>query len=131
MIDKYIKQWLNRADNDIKIVEHELSFPKTEILKDIVCFHCQQAVEKYLKSFLIYNKIEISKTHNIELLLMKCAEIDIEFNQIDIKELSNFAVDIRYPDDFYVPELEEMNFYYNLAKKIKEMIYLKLNINTN
>jgi HEPN domain-containing protein len=51
MIDEYVKNWLIKADSDLKIVEHELALPIEEVVKDIVCFHCQQAVEKYLKAF--------------------------------------------------------------------------------
>jgi len=29
------------------------------VAKSAVGFHCQQAVEKYLKAFLIFNKIDI------------------------------------------------------------------------
>jgi HEPN domain-containing protein len=36
------------------------------IILDIACFHCQQAVEKYLKSFLLYRGQELIKTHNLE-----------------------------------------------------------------
>jgi hypothetical protein len=31
---------------------------------------------------------------------------------VDAKDLSEFGVDIRYPDDFYIPELDEMRFYF-------------------
>jgi len=53
MIDKETSEWLIKASSDLKIVEHELNLPEEEIVKDAVCFHCQQAVEKYLKAFLI------------------------------------------------------------------------------
>ena len=43
-----------------------------------------------------------------------------------IWELSIFGVDIRYPDDFYIPTVEEAKFYYNLAKQIKILVNSKL-----
>ncbi|MBI4723338.1 MAG: HEPN domain-containing protein [Candidatus Stahlbacteria bacterium] len=128
MIDEYIKGWLDKADKDLKAVEHELSFPQEEILRDIVCFHCQQAVEKYLKGFLIYHKTEFLRTHDIKYLLEKCAIIDKDFAYLEIKELSSFAVEVRYPDDLYIPDMGEVNFYYELTKRIKELVLTKLRI---
>jgi hypothetical protein len=43
-----------------------------------------------------------------------------------IWELSIFGVDIRYPDDFYIPAIEEVKFYYNLTKQIKILVNSKL-----
>lgn len=128
MIDKYIKQWLTKANDDLKIVEHELDLPEKEIVKDAVCFHCQQAVEKYLKAFLIYHKTEVERTHDIEHLLDQCALIDKDFVNIEVRELSSFGVDIRYPDDFYVPNMEEVKFYYDLTKRVKGLVLTKLEI---
>lgn len=128
MIDEYIKQWLTKANDDLKIVEHELDLPEKEIVKNAVCFHCQQAVEKYLKAFLIYHKTEVERTHDIEHLLDQCALIDKDFVNIEVRELSSFGVDIRYPDDFYVPDMEEVKFYYDLTKRVKGLVLTKLEI---
>lgn len=53
----FIKQWLVKANEDLlvvdKLTEYEI------IAKSSVCFHCQQAVEKFLKAFLIAKGFEI------------------------------------------------------------------------
>jgi HEPN domain-containing protein len=126
MADEYIENWLKKADNDLKVVEHELSLPEEEVVKDVACFHCQQAVEKYLKAYLIFHKVEFPRTHNIEYLLEQAANIDDDFSDIDVDELSDFGVDIRYPDDFYVPAIDEVKFYFDLAKQIKSLVLGKL-----
>ena len=36
---------------------------------DIICFHAQQCVEKYLKSILVLHQIPVPKTHDIEKVL--------------------------------------------------------------
>ena len=38
-------------------------------LREIVGFHCQQTVEKYLKVLLTFYQVEFPKTHEIERLL--------------------------------------------------------------
>ncbi|MDO9635067.1 MAG: HEPN domain-containing protein, partial [Paludibacter sp.] len=77
----FITQWLLKANEDLLVVEKLTEF---EIVANAsVCFHCQQAVEKFLKAFLITNGMEIKKTHNIEYLLSECGDIDADFIRID------------------------------------------------
>jgi len=40
-----------------------------EIVTDAVCFHCQQAVEKLLKAYLISKNVEFGRIHDLETLL--------------------------------------------------------------
>ena len=77
--DEYIKEWLTKADKDIKTVE---IMKDIDDVTEIVCFHCQQAVEKYLKTLLLANDIEFSKTHNIDFLLKQCMEINPDFEEL-------------------------------------------------
>lgn len=53
----YIKQWIKRANEDLFVVDKLTEFEN--IATSSICFHCQQAVEKYLKAFLICNEVEI------------------------------------------------------------------------
>ena len=129
MIDKEIVEWLNKANSDLKVAEHILNLPEKEIVKYAVCFYCQRAVERYLKAFLIYNKVKPERTHDINHLLDQCAKIDKNFANIEIRELSSFAIDIRIPSDFYITDMEEVKFYYDLTKQIKELVITKLGIN--
>lgn len=130
-MDEYIKQWLSKAESDMQIIKHELSLPDPQITRDAVCFHCQQAVEKFFKAFLIYHKTDFRRTHDLEYLLELCSNIDNDFANIDTRDLSNFGVDIRYPDDYYVPDIEEVKFYSSLAEKIKYLVLEKLKNSTS
>ena len=121
----FINQWLIKANEDLLVVEKLTEF---EVIANAsACFHCQQAVEKFLKAFLIANGIEIKKTHNIEYLLSECSDIDPDFIPIDPKELSDFGVDARYPGDMYVPTDKETIEYKMLAIDIKELVEEKIN----
>ena len=121
----YIKQWLLKANEDLlvvdKLTEYEI------IATSSACFHCQQAVEKFLKAFLIANGVEVKKTHNIEYLLSECADYDKDFTDIDPKELSDFGVDVRYPGDIFIPDQDETLEYKNLAFEIKDIVESKIN----
>ena len=73
---------------------------------EIICFHCQQCAEKYLKAYLVEQEQLITKTHNLDLVLKQCLSIDKKF--VDLKKqcirLTDYAVDVRYP---YRLELDE------------------------
>jgi len=63
-----------------------------------ICFHAQQAAEKYLKAFLKFHGQPVPKSHDIRDLITRCAEIDSSFRvllgQADVLQL--FGVEIRY-----------------------------------
>jgi len=42
--------------------------------------------------------------------------------------LSFFAVDIRYPDEFYIPSFNETKEYLKLAREVKSFVIKKLNL---
>lgn len=91
------KKWFNKGDNDLTAGKYILSMPNPPA--DTICFHGQQAVEKYLKSFLALHGREIPRIHDIEEILSLCEEIDSEFSKLHeiSSELSSYAVDVRYP----------------------------------
>jgi HEPN domain-containing protein len=117
----YIRNWLFRANEDIAVVEN-LSSSNIAFYTSTICFHSQQAVEKFLKAFLIFHEVDFPKTHDLDFLLMECQKIHNSFMDIDLKSLSDFGVSIRYPDDFYVPGVNETREYVEIAKAIKIII---------
>ena len=76
MIDDYIKRWLIKAMEDFNVARHELNLSDDEIATGAVCFHCQQFVEKLLKMYLIYKKIDFGKTHDLKFLADLCSQQD-------------------------------------------------------
>jgi len=49
MIDEYLEKWLAKAGNDLKAAESLINQEPEDMVTDAICFHSQQAVEKYLK----------------------------------------------------------------------------------
>ncbi len=128
MIDEYLEKWLIKANNDLKVAENEMALPKENMVTDAICFHSQQAVEKYLKAFLIFKGEDFKKSHNLEYLLEICAQLEKDFSQIDLGNLSFYAVEVRYPDDFYIPTENEAQECLNIARNVKDFVLKKLNI---
>ena len=81
-----------------------------------------------LKGFLTYKDTVFPKTHVIEDLISICKEIDKDFEILEpiIGDLSDYAVEIRYPDDWFVPSHEDTLEAYENAKKIKEFVLSKI-----
>ncbi|ABY92295.1 HEPN domain-containing protein [Thermoanaerobacter sp. X514] len=73
-VHKY-SQWLDYANDDLKAAKELL---KTD-LHNIVCFHSQQAVEKALKAYLVFNNVNPPQVHNLITLLELCINLDKEF----------------------------------------------------
>ena len=116
----YIESWLEKANNDLASAQRLLDI-KPMIL-DNACFHCQQAIEKYLKAFLTYHGKETERTHNIIFLLSQAADFDPVFASIDAMNINAYAVQARYPDFTMIPDEDEAKGYYQLAIHIKALV---------
>ena len=70
MKHEVVLRWIRKADNDLRAAEYLLK--AEEPLTDIISFHCQQAVEKYLKAYLTSVDARVKKTHDLEVILNQC-----------------------------------------------------------
>ena len=127
MNENTVHNWILKADNDLKAGSDELATlnPAT----DTVCFHMQQCAEKLLKAYLICRDVEIRRTHDIAELVEKCISVDSEFARLleaGVDELTKYAVEIRYPDDFYFPPVEEAEEAVRLARTVRDFVLRKL-----
>ena len=124
---KKVDLWILKAENDLKTAKDEMNTDKPAT--DTICFHAQQCVEKLLKAFLTYSNLHAGKTHNLTKLIEMCKNIDEEFDylyRLNVPELNEYAIDIRYPDDFYIPEIDEAKSAIEKAEKVKNFIIEKL-----
>ena len=90
------EEWIERGKHDLEVAR--ILLQKKEYL-DVVLFHLHQAVEKYLKGFLIYRGWELKKIHDIETLLTDVISFDEEFKKyLDFgRRLTAFYLEERYP----------------------------------
>ncbi len=101
-LESLLSEWIEKAEADLEAAEQlaprVASSPR---LREIVGFHCQQTVEKYLKVLLTFYQIEFPKTHEIDRLLVLVGSANPEAaNALSgAKWLGPFSVDIRYPGD--------------------------------
>jgi HEPN domain-containing protein len=127
-MNEKVKAWLVKAFEDYTAMKMLLQSTQKEFITSAICFHAQQFVEKLLKAFLTYHDVPFSKTHILEVLKQKCLEIDDTFQNLEFKNLSQYAIEIRYPDVFYLPTIEEANECVKLAEDVKDFILKKLGL---
>lgn len=60
-----VRQWISRAENDLLNVRNNLA--AQEVPWDTICFHSQQAAEKYLKAVLVFHTQPVPRTHDLDL----------------------------------------------------------------
>ena len=89
---------LKKADADLALVQYVLALEDKPIDIDIIFFHLQQAVEKYLKALVCYNGVHFEKIHDIDKIITICRYNSIDLpDYIDIFiELTPYAVEGRY-----------------------------------
>ncbi len=121
-----IKNWIKKAKKDLLSAEPELSFP--DAVTESICFHCQQAVEKFLKAYLIFLNISFTKTHEIGELITKCENVDKEIFTFkeEADKLTDYAVGIRYPEEVFEPPMLEAEEAFKIAKKIRNYVLNKI-----
>ena len=100
------KLWFEFAKNDL-LVARELNVEKHFVQKAIL-IHSQQAIEKYLKAFLLFHKESIIRTHDLLILCKMCENFDQSFLPFeeDLAWLSTNYLQSRYPDNFIDTDTE-------------------------
>ncbi len=129
-IREYVRAWLSKAASDIKNAQMILSAKESSPPLDTVCFHCQQASEKYLKGYLSCHDRTFPYSHNLADIVAECMQVDQSFALIQKKAeiLTPYAVEIRYPDDFYMPTRQDAEEAFAIAVEIRDFILARLDM---
>ena len=96
-IHKVVKQWLEHAEEDLRLAKHAFRLLSSCPCK-LIAFHAQQCAEKYLKAFLALKKVDFPYTHNISLLLEISSDHAAWAKDLrEAETLTDYAVTTRYP----------------------------------
>lgn len=97
------KTWLRKAQNDRLNIKNNLA--AESVPWDTVCFHAQQVVEKMLKAVLLKYNQPVPHTHDLIALLARCVQLLPGLAELEAacRELTPYAVIVRYPDDLFEP----------------------------
>ncbi len=99
MVDslKYI-EWYRKGEADLKGAEILFEYGGDN---GIIAFHCQQAIEKTLKGFLIQESGRLSNGHSLLFLLKEASQFEEQFIRFrkDCAFVNQFYIETRYPAD--------------------------------
>lgn len=121
-LDDIVKEWLVFANRDLDSAKHLNGTMRPKPL-EIICYHSQQAAEKFLKAFLFCNSVNPPKTHDLNMLCEMCEEINDSFSEIALQcgSLTKYGIAPRYPYELEISD-EDTESALNKAEKIKEFI---------
>jgi HEPN domain-containing protein len=89
--------WLRIARSDLALARIPA---QGEILRETLCFHAQQAVEKSLKAVLVELGVAFPRTHSIERLIDLLPEKILRTRFLkESAKLTIYATAFRYPGD--------------------------------
>jgi HEPN domain-containing protein len=122
------KKWIIKGDHDLGTAK--VTYLHIPEYLDTVTFHCQQAVEKYLKSFLIYNSVPFRFSHDLIYLLELIVPFDTDFETYfdTVSELQSYAVEVRYPNETIFLSNDKVENAIRIAKEIRTLITEKIGI---
>lgn len=91
-------------------------------------FHCQQAVEKWLKAFLIWNGVAFPKVHDLHRIgaMRSAIEADLEAVISPVVDLTDFATVYRYPGAEILVGPEDAREWRDLAFRVRAAVLEKL-----
>ena len=119
---------LKKAETDLQGAEVLYKSDNEFLDVEIVFFHLQQSIEKFLKAVLSYKGIHYTKTHDLEQLLKLLGtefvldNSDVEF----IEELNMYAVQGRY--DYVSEALDNIDDFFKIARKVRKRAHEIINI---
>ncbi|SHE32679.1 HEPN domain-containing protein [Thermoanaerobacter uzonensis DSM 18761] len=123
MVDsKKIEDWFNMAKKDFNgakiLYEHGGDYY-------LICFHCQQAIEKYLKGYLISKTGVINEGHSLVKLCKEAQKYNENFKNFlkDCALVNSYYIETRYPaeEPLYV-EKEEVLECMRITEEIMNFI---------
>ena len=119
-----ISPWIRKAENDLLAVDNNLVAARVPF--DVVCYHCQQATEKYLKALLVSLGAKPSRTHDLLALLQESRTYLIPSPPDTIEKacavLNSYGVEVRYPDDQSEPSAEDASEARERAETVRRWV---------
>ena len=98
--------WYDRASTDLAganiLYEHGGAY-------ELVAFHCQQAIEKQLKGWILKESGELMEGHNLPFLRRHAISLGAPLQSYgnDMGFVNQFYIETRYPADEYIAVSEE------------------------
>jgi HEPN domain-containing protein len=122
-MSRHVRQWIEKAEHDLRNAEHTLTLRDEDCPFDTVCFHAQQCVEKYLKGWLSSRRLDIPRSHDLVVLLnLALADGFLGLSPHDIQPLNRYTIEARYPGDWDPIDRFEAEQAVAMARHVRESV---------
>ena len=122
-----VRQWVEKAEHDVRNAEHTLTIPDEDCPFDTVCFHAQQCVEKYLKGWLASRRLDVPRSHDLVVLLNLALAAGFQgASPQDVQPLNRYTIEARYPGDWDPIDRTEAEQAVATARRIRKAVRVLL-----
>lgn len=124
--------WLAKAHEDLETAKILFAADRATQWHQVL-FHCQQAIEKMMKGFLLWNDTKFRWTHDLVELGAQCTAIDQSLSgEVGLVEgLTDYAWEFRYPGEDPDPTKAEAKRAIALAEKFGRVVLGRLPSDTH
>lgn len=115
------QEWQRFAAMDLNSAEYLINMYPVPL--EIICYHCQQSAEKYLKGYLVLYGINPPKIHDLDELCKLCSKFSDTFKEIEdqCSDLTAYGIQPRYPMELVIEEQDMRQALYS-SKMIRDFI---------
>ena len=119
-----VRQWFDHADENLQLAVGAMNLPGKEGPPyRLIAYHAQQCAEKYLKAYLVYQRVDFPYTHNISILLELCSDYADWPNKLeDAEELTQYVITTRYPGEDTVVTKDEAQRAVEIAQRARKQV---------
>jgi HEPN domain-containing protein len=119
-------EWIRYGDEDLRSAADLLN--AADPVTRSVLFHCQQAIEKWLKAFLIWHDVAFPKVHDLHKIGAMCVAIvgDLKQTIAPVAELTGFATVYRYPGAEIEVGPEDAREWLHQSERVRAAVLEKL-----
>ncbi len=112
------KAWLRRARSDLALARHAIQ--AEDVLPEDAAYHVQQCAEKALKAALLQQAGQFPFVHDLDFLIEQLEDSEVIVPAVVQRagELTQYAVQTRYPGDWEPVSVEEVQEKIELAAQI-------------
>lgn len=122
------QDWFDLADLDLQAAEILLA---EEGPLPVVAFHLQQAVEKYLKGYLLASGWTFRRIHDLEVLIGEATNRDEAFATYlePCQRITEYYIESRYPTGIHSPlTADDLQSDLGIVHQLVDLIHQKLGV---
>ena len=119
---RLVAEWVRYAEEDLRNATYTLTMPENCPFST-VCFHAQQAVEKYIKAMLVSRSVDFPRVHDVgELSQLLPPEISFPLSPEQQRLLTDYATVSRYPGEWEPLDRTEAEEAAAMARQVRTVI---------